>query len=444
MAGTSIDGLISGLNTTALVNQLMQVEAIGQTQLKARVSSNDLLLTALRGVNTKITALQTAATALTKPATWTAATTTVTGTSVTASASSSASPGRYTIDVTQVAAAHAVSTQKATSDLDDTSFLPKTGIFGTTPGKITINGTTIQPAEGSLRALVTAINTAEGLGVTARAVQTGPSEYRLQIVADKTGADSQFTVGGDLATNTNVQGKDTTATVNGLAVRSSSATLNDIVPGVTVSVRDLGTSTIDVAHDPASLADAMEAMVKAANAALDDIGTKTAYDSTSRTGGPLTGNAAVRQLNQDLLRSVPGGLGSPLASTAGVQTTKEGRLVFDRDAFMSAYAADPDAVRAAIAPTDGSSGLAQRLVAVAESAVRTTAGNEGTLVRSATGVESRTKDLNKQIEAWDTRLALRRETLQRQFSGLEVALSKLQNQSQWLSGQLASLSGTSA
>ena len=50
------------------------------------------------------------------------------------------------------------------------------------------------------------------------------------------------------------------------------------------------------------------------------------------------------------------------------------------------------------------------------------------------------KGLNDQVSAWDIRLDLRKATLQRQFSGLEVALSKMQQQSSWLAGQLASLS----
>ena len=44
---------------------------------------------------------------------------------------------------------------------------------------------------------------------------------------------------------------------------------------------------------------------------------------------------------------------------------------------------------------------------------------------------------------WDVRLDLRKTALQRQFSGLEVALGKMQQQSSWLAGQLAGLSSYS-
>jgi flagellar hook-associated protein 2 len=49
------------------------------------------------------------------------------------------------------------------------------------------------------------------------------------------------------------------------------------------------------------------------------------------------------------------------------------------------------------------------------------------------------KSLNTQISAWDVRLDLRKSALQKQFSNLEVAMGKMQQQSSWLASQLAGL-----
>jgi flagellar hook-associated protein 2 len=43
------------------------------------------------------------------------------------------------------------------------------------------------------------------------------------------------------------------------------------------------------------------------------------------------------------------------------------------------------------------------------------------------------------VSQWDIRLDLRKTNLQKQFSALEVAMGKMQQQSSWLSGQLANL-----
>jgi flagellar hook-associated protein 2 len=60
-----------------------------------------------------------------------------------------------------------------------------------------------------------------------------------------------------------------------------------------------------------------------------------------------------------------------------------------------------------------------------------------------TGLINRRNDnirgLNDQVSKWDTRLELRKTALQRQFSGLEVALGKMKQQSSWLASQLAGL-----
>ena len=62
MASMGIDGMISGLNTTDLINQLMQAEAIPQTLLKTKQTNTTTLVTALQALNTKVSSLADAAT----------------------------------------------------------------------------------------------------------------------------------------------------------------------------------------------------------------------------------------------------------------------------------------------------------------------------------------------------------------------------------------------
>jgi flagellar hook-associated protein 2 len=110
-----------------------------------------------------------------------------------------------------------------------------------------------------------------------------------------------------------------------------------------------------------------------------------------------------------------------------VQLDKSGRVTFDRDAFLASYDKNPADTQAAV-----STGLAKQVLD------RATADNI-TLTSTITSHDSYIGDLNKQISDWDPRLAGRRQALQRQFTNLEVALGKMRNQSNWLSGQIASL-----
>jgi len=68
----------------------------------------------------------------------------------------------------------------------------------------------------------------------------------------------------------------------------------------------------------------------------------------------------------------------------------------------------------------------------------------GTLTTTITGQQSEVRDLADRISDWDTRLASRKATLQRTYSGLEVALSNMKAQQTWLSSQLAGLSSGSS
>ena len=70
-------------------------------------------------------------------------------------------------------------------------------------------------------------------------------------------------------------------------------------------------------------------------------------------------------------------------------------------------------------------GLAQQLAQLVSQ--ETTSGT-GILATAKTGRDARVTDLQKQIDAWDTRLSAYRATLQTQFTAMETAISSLKNQ----------------
>ena len=67
----------------------------------------------------------------------------------------------------------------------------------------------------------------------------------------------------------------------------------------------------------------------------------------------------------------------------------------------------------------------------------------GTVTTAITGRNDGIRRMEDSIEAWDMRLELRRTTLTRQFTALEVALSQMAGQSSWLAGQIGTLSTSS-
>jgi flagellar hook-associated protein 2 len=86
-------------------------------------------------------------------------------------------------------------------------------------------------------------------------------------------------------------------------------------------------------------------------------------------------------------------------------------------------------------------GVAKRLAMVSHSAVDTVSGTLTSLIE---GRETEIERLNDRIDRWDVQLARREATLRRQFTAMEVALQRMQGQSQWLAGQIASMQANSA
>ena len=100
------------------------------------------------------------------------------------------------------------------------------------------------------------------------------------------------------------------------------------------------------------LADKVQALVDAANKVHQTIGRLTAYDPTTNTAQPLTGDSRPTQLVEQrsrprsTTRSAATALVSP--GLAGVSADKDGNFTFDQTKFLAAFDAEPDGRREAV------------------------------------------------------------------------------------------------
>ncbi|MEZ0493708.1 flagellar filament capping protein FliD [Kineococcus sp. TBRC 1896] len=476
--------MISGLDTSTIISQLLSADAAPQKQMKTNVSTAQLKVTAYQSVNTKMSALQTAAENVSKAATWSSAKATSSSDVATATTSSTAQPGTVSLDVTQLATGRSV-LSKGTYSATDTGAKADMGY----PLDVVADGKivgTVSPSKGTLSDVVAAINKATNLGITAVAVRVGEDQYRLQITSTRTGErEGHFqlvprtpdgTPDGATATTLDPHGKvvvppgaestnyddiatakdalATLVTEAGLAspanavLKSSTNTFKDVLNGVDVTAAKTGQATITVAGDPDAVASAVEAFVKAANAAVDTIGIQSragAVGSDGKVvgGGTLRGDATLRQLKTSILANMTSALGTNVSPAAyGIQSTKDGELTFDKAKFLEGYKADPVAAQKLLAPRSvdpdsTAAGLVDRLAGIAKGA---TDQYTGSLTTAITGQNSTISDLTKRIADWDDRLAGKKERYQKYYSALESSLGKLKSQSSWLAGQLSSLS----
>ena len=227
-------------------------------------------------------------------------------------------------------------------------------------------------------------------------------------------------------------------------VKSSTNTFTDLLPGVSITAKEVTAApvTLTVARDDAGITKLASGLVEGVNGIFSYVASKSTVTSTTNTSGTSTtagifaGDSAVRSVNQNILSAASLPVGTPPRSPSeiGISITKTGTMEFDEKKFSAALAADPAGTAAKVQE------IATRVAAAA-----TTASDkyDGTLTKKITGQQSEVRDLADRISDWDTRLESRKATLQRTYSGLEVALSNMQAQQSWLTAQLGGLSSGS-
>ncbi len=243
---------------------------------------------------------------------------------------------------------------------------------------------TLDAGSQSLQGIRDAINKAN-IGVTATIVSDGgDNPYHLVLTSNKTGAKSSMKIGVEGADGQppdpaiaallghdagGIQGltqtsaaQDTLLNMNGIDIRSSSTTVTEAVQGVSLDITTVGSTTLNVTRDSASVSTAVGNFVKAYNDLNKTISGLTSYNSETRTGGVLQGDPTVRSIQSQLRRQVSGsveGLGGKLTmlSQVGISFQKDGSLAVDSTKLNKAvndnYAEISGLFAAVGAATDG-------------------------------------------------------------------------------------------
>jgi flagellar hook-associated protein 2 len=444
-----ISGFVNGLDVPTIVSQLMQSESYPQTLLKNQLTAVQADASAYRDINSKFSALLTAAQALNASSFGSNLTATSTDAGVAASANAGATTGSsITFSVLSLA-----STQKSVSADTWSATEPVAGHGPSWPltvldatGKQVGQSLSLGP-NATLADAANAINNG-GYGLAATVVQAGTNAYRLQITSQRSGTSGGFTIQdstGSTAGFTTQAPTDAQVQLdNGDKVTSSTNTFTSLMSGVALTVSAITPSggtptTVTVGTDNSGITKKMQTLVNAANAALADIAQQT--NTATGTTAALAGDYGMQSLAQQVLTAVSDAVGSNSPASVGLQLTKDGTIDFDAGQFSATLSANPALARSLVAGTTSTPGVATRLANLAQSA---TAAVTGTLVTLATGEDAQAKDLQSQIDDWTTRLAARQDQLTTQYSNLQSMLSSLSSQQSWLSSMLASSTKSSS
>jgi flagellar hook-associated protein 2 len=444
----SLGGLATGLDTNALIQQLLRVEQQPITVLETKRLRYQALAAAFQDLNLKLVTLKGRADALRDPArVFARSAASSDATVLTATAAPGSQRGAFSITVSGLAKgsiAAAGNTTGATTD--PVAAGPGTFAFRLGTGgpvhSIAIDGAT------TLADLVTAINDKQA-GVKASAVNVGTAgapAYKLTLTSTATGAANDIVILTDqttLAVASTQTATDAAFTVAGLgSFTRATNTFSDVIEGVTITLtKPSGSAELTVEYDRAATQARVQALLDAYNDVVRTIDAQT-HGGPGKDGRPtpgaFTGDALTRQIRQALAAAIAAHVGGSLPTLAqvGVTTEKDGTLALDAARFQQALADDPAGVGQLLAGTGSTSGVADLLWTAVEAATRSVSG---TIAIRQDGITLATRRLQQQIDTATDRLATQERILRDRFAHLETLVSRLQSSGSSLLAQLESL-----
>ena len=251
--------------------------------------------------------------------------------------------GTYDLEVQSIAKAELEISQGYASETTD-------GVLGAGTVDITYAGTSTSVTVTTSMSLADVANEIDDIdGVTAYVMNTGDSSspYRLVIQGDDAGSSNTISVTDTLSGGTSptftesVSAADAKLTINGVAVESDSNTVNDAVPGMTIELSEVTTDaiTVTVSPDPDAIEAKIQTFVDAFNAVVSFVDTNSVFDSEAGIRGPFVGEGSIGRVVAGL-RGVAIKEFSDLSqdydalSLVGITTDGDGKLEIDSDTCL--------------------------------------------------------------------------------------------------------------
>jgi len=332
-----------------------------------------------------------------------------------ATASKDTQPGDYEVEVLQLARSHKLSSSSLESDrlpLGTGSLTIQLGRLDIEPDSELTSGSrrfvmnpdvpattiTINEDNASLRGIQEAINKADA-GVRASVINAGDG-YRLVLSSLVAGNDNSIRIkvndndgndqdgaglsvfayepdnlsGAGQNMNEVVATKNAELNVDGIFVSRSSNDIDDVIDGMTLSLKPGAEGSINNIHvemSTASVTEAVNTFVNKYNEMIDTVEALTGYDPETKTAGPLSGDASIRGVISQIRRTLGDNFSGinekyDSLSSIGVDTQRDGKLVLNNTKLQAAIEDDLQQVIQLFAISGSSSDPAVRYIEAGE------------------------------------------------------------------------------
>lgn len=463
--GIAVGGLASGIDSESIISQLVQLERRPILRLQERESSYQVQLTTVGSLQSLLGDLKTAAEALTEAQDLTSFTTTVGDISILrASSAETATPGTYNITVSQLAQNHKL---KSIAFSSSSSVLGE-GTIHLQVGNGSITDISVS-ATDSISDIADAINEAD-TGVMATIIFDGTDHF-LTLTSEDSGAENSInltvtdsdgdhtdSISGlsrlvyDAVTKNMTQtqeAKDAIIDVDGIiGIARASNTISDVVPGVTLTLKEAPTApdnvtSLTISRSAGPIKDKLEKFLTAYNAALGFITERQTYNADNEIAGPLLGDSTanlVRRQLENLTHTTVTGASKAVQtlSDLGVTRSAEGKFEL-RDASALEQALKDDfegVVQFFTQTTPSAKGFANKVLDVMGGLLQS---DTGALAARRDGINRNIEHIQQDVQRKELRISAIEENLRQQFTAMETLISQFRSTESFLAQQITGL-----
>lgn len=360
----SIDGLVSGFDTTSVIESLLGFQQNQIDTLNVRKQGILTEQSAVKGIEAQILSLQSSLATLSRTSNSVFNSKVATSSNedvIAVAASGGANAGTYQLTVNALASAHQIASQ----GFESASSTIATGTISIGTGSGSQKTITIDASNNNLTSLADAINE-QVTDVSAGIVfDQANSQYRLLLTSNKTGTDNTINITNNLDAGTGTVPDFTGPAVQeasnaqvalgtgpgAITAEFSSNEIDGLLEDVTLSLKSAqpGTLiTIDVASDPAVATESIEKFVTDFNSLMTFIDDQTRFVPETEQASPLLGNRSVSNIKNRLLNtvtsSVPNGKSLNRLAQIGIDINLSGKLEIDSGKLQKALRGELEGV----------------------------------------------------------------------------------------------------
>ena len=360
------------------------------------------------------------------------------------------SPYRLVLTGEDVAADFSLTSSLSNYDGDISTQLQNGGfvnqeaeLFGSGTLELSTGNTiTLSNETNSLADMMTAINAESGTtGVTASIVADGDNFILSLSGGTITTTSLTGSNYGPLSLTETQAATQAHIRVDSIDIYSTSNTLNEAIPGVTLdlaSAEEGTTTTVAVSLDEGAIKSQIESFVRVYNDVMSYISSQS---KTGDAGGGILGGDpgmnAVKRRMQTLLTTTINNSGSLAAmSQLGLKTQRDGTLELDDEILTDAIQNNLDGVEKLLVGEGDTEGVAVRFQNYLEGM---TDSVDGLFAANKKTTESTVKRIEGRIDQLEMRLEKKESTMRKKFSAMEELVSGMNNQSNFLTSQLKGL-----